>query len=178
MSAAGTGATNPASVASSASTIITVGTPGAEEDDLYAAVRASMRRPRTGLPRPDAASTEPSSTPGSPLGGGARRNGSTASDASTSTGENLVFEPEAVKQSASMSSSVRAHVYEGGMRYHAFRNGKYALPNDEAEQNRDDMKHSLALMLCHGAHFLAPVEETLRAGGEILDLGMLMLFAL
>ncbi|KAK3347149.1 S-adenosyl-L-methionine-dependent methyltransferase [Lasiosphaeria hispida] len=69
-------------------------------------------------------------------------------------------------------SSVHAHVYEGGLRYHAFRDGKYAFPNDEVEQNRDDMKHSMSLLLCHGAYFYAPVEEVLAAGGaEVLDLG-------
>ena len=70
-----------------------------------------------------------------------------------------------------MSSSVRAHVYEGGIRYHAFRDGKYPFPNDEVEQNRDDMKHTMTIMLCHDAYFLAPVEERLEAGGEVLDLG-------
>ncbi|KAK0708567.1 S-adenosyl-L-methionine-dependent methyltransferase [Lasiosphaeris hirsuta] len=69
-------------------------------------------------------------------------------------------------------SSVHAHVYEGGLRYHAFRDGKYAFPNDEVEQNRDDMKHSMSLLLCHGDYFYAPIEEVLAAGGaEVLDLG-------
>jgi hypothetical protein len=70
-----------------------------------------------------------------------------------------------------MTSSVRQHVYEGGLRYHAFRAGKYAFPNDEVEQNRDDIKHSMTLMLCRGRHFYAPVEEALRGGGKCLDLG-------
>lgn len=71
-----------------------------------------------------------------------------------------------------MTSSVRDHVYEGGLRYHAYRAGKYAFPNDEAEQNRDDMKHAMTLMLCRGAYFYAPVEDVLEAGGaEVLDLG-------
>ncbi len=73
---------------------------------------------------------------------------------------------------ASMTSSVRDHVYEGGLRYHAYRAGKYAFPNDEAEQNRDDMKHAMTLMLCRGAYFYSPVEDVLEAGGaEVLDLG-------
>ncbi|KAK3381704.1 S-adenosyl-L-methionine-dependent methyltransferase [Podospora didyma] len=72
---------------------------------------------------------------------------------------------------ASVTSSVRAHVYEGGLRYHAFREGKYAFPNDEMEQNRDDMKHTMSLMLCRGQHFYAPIEDALNAGGEVLDLG-------
>ena len=72
---------------------------------------------------------------------------------------------------ASMTSSVREHVYEGGLRYHAYRAGKYAFPNDEVEQNRDDMKHSMTLMLCRGEYFYAPVGGVLEGGGEVLDLG-------
>ena len=70
-----------------------------------------------------------------------------------------------------MTSSVREHVYEGGLRYHAYRAGKYAFPNDEVEQNRDDMKHSMTLMLCRGEYFYAPVGGVLEGGGEVLDLG-------
>jgi hypothetical protein len=73
-----------------------------------------------------------------------------------------------------MTSSVRAHVFEGGLRYHAFRDGRYAFPNDEIEQNRDDMKHTMAVMLCHGRLFYSPVEEKLKQGGECLDLGNIL----
>ena len=76
------------------------------------------------------------------------------------------------KYPASMTSSVRAHVYEGGLRYHAYKDGKYAFPNDDVEQNRDDMKHAMTLMLMRGKHFYAPMEEVLEEGGEVLDLGM------
>ena len=75
-----------------------------------------------------------------------------------------------------MTSSVREHVYEGGLRYHAYRAGKYAFPNDEVEQNRDDMKHSMTLMLCRGEDFYAPVGEGLGGGGEVLDLGEFFFF--
>ncbi|KAK0616521.1 S-adenosyl-L-methionine-dependent methyltransferase [Immersiella caudata] len=166
MSSTSSGAANPASVSSSASTVITVGVHPADEEELYAAVGIA-RRSRPGVSRQSVASPGLSSAVASPPRGGTRRN----SDDTNSTGDDLDFEPELVKQSASMSSSVRAHVYEGGIRYHAFRDGKYALPNDEAEQNRDDMKHMMTLMLCNGAHFLAPVEAALKSGAEVLDLG-------
>jgi hypothetical protein len=83
-------------------------------------------------------------------------------------------------QPASMTSSVRDHVFEGGLRYHAYRAGKYAFPNDETEQNRDDMKHTMTLMLCNWQYFYAPVEEALERGAEVLDLGeyLLLLFYL
>lgn len=71
----------------------------------------------------------------------------------------------------SMTSSVRAHVWEGGFRYHAYRDGRYCFPNDEEEQNRDDMKHELVLSLCDGRLFYAPVKDRLAAGANVLDLG-------
>ncbi len=106
---------------------------------------------------------------------------STASDASDSFQESAISvagpsgyadsDANMANYAASMTSSVRAHVYEGGMRYHAFRDGKYAFPNDEVEQNRDDMKHAMALLLMRNKHFYAPVGDALKRGGEVLDLG-------
>lgn len=72
---------------------------------------------------------------------------------------------------ASISSSIREHIYEGGLRYHAYHAGRYPFPNDGLEQDRDDMKHNMTLMLCDGKFVLAPVEEVLERGGEVLDLG-------
>ncbi|ROW03341.1 hypothetical protein VSDG_01265 [Cytospora chrysosperma] len=63
-------------------------------------------------------------------------------------------------------------VYENGRRYHAPASGRvmYPLPNDESEQERDDMKHKLALWMMHEKLFYAPVEETLKHGGMVFDL--------
>lgn len=36
----------------------------------------------------------------------------------------------------SLDSSVTNYKYEHGRRYHAYQDGKYVLPNDEAEINR------------------------------------------
>ncbi|EFX00233.1 tam domain protein [Grosmannia clavigera kw1407] len=97
---------------------------------------------------------------------------------------------------ASVTSSVRAHVYEGGMRFHAYegtgsnaladgetagdgtttrptthRGRLYVLPNDETEQNRDDMKHAVSLLVMRGQPFYAPVHERLVEGGDVYDLG-------
>jgi len=72
----------------------------------------------------------------------------------------------------SMTSSVQNHVFEGGIRYHAYRAGKYPLPNDETEQARDDMKHAMTLGLMGEELFYAPVEERLATpGAQVLDLG-------
>ena len=98
---------------------------------------------------------------------------------------------------SSVSSAVAGHVYEAGMQFHGFQrspptsptnsaNGAshentsgstnsgsklYALPNDETEQNRDDMKHSMALLLMRDRLFYAPVDAQLAAGGMVYDLG-------
>lgn len=67
-------------------------------------------------------------------------------------------------------------VFENGRRYHAPASGRvtYPLPNDESEQERDDMKHKLALWMMHEKLFYAPVEETLKHGGMVFDLGMIV----
>jgi hypothetical protein len=59
----------------------------------------------------------------------------------------------------SISSSIKAHVWENGRRYNKFREGQYALPNDEGEQNREDMKHAMTLMLCNGLLHFAPIGD-------------------
>ncbi|KAL1840993.1 hypothetical protein VTJ49DRAFT_7547 [Mycothermus thermophilus] len=102
--------------------------------------------------------------------------GSGSGSASHSGADNHDEEPTSASeryadQPASVTSSVRDHVFEGGLRYHAYRAGKYSFPNDETEQTRDDMKHTMTLMLCNGEYFYAPVGEVLERGGEVLDLG-------
>ena len=37
----------------------------------------------------------------------------------------------------SVTSSVYAHTYERGRRYQSFKNGRYPIPNDDFEQNRE-----------------------------------------
>lgn len=76
------------------------------------------------------------------------------------------------RYTASITSSIRQHVYEGGLRYHAFRDGKYAFPNDETEQNRDDMKHAMTLLLCDQRLHFAPIGASPL---HILDLGVKIL---
>ena len=73
----------------------------------------------------------------------------------------------------SLSSSIRQHIIDGGLRYHAYHAGRYAFPNDELEQYRDDLKHNLPLHLCDGAFFFAPIHELLDKRAEVLDLGKL-----
>jgi hypothetical protein len=72
---------------------------------------------------------------------------------------------------ASFTESIRGHVMEGGLRYHAYHDGQYAFPNDEVEQNREDMKHTMTTMLCNGRYHYAPIEDAMAKGGRVLDLG-------
>lgn len=71
----------------------------------------------------------------------------------------------------SLTDSIRQHIVDGGLRYHAYHSGSYAFPNDETEQYRDDLKHNLCLHLCDGEYFYAPVHEILEKGAKVLDLG-------
>ncbi|KXH32759.1 methyltransferase domain-containing protein [Colletotrichum simmondsii] len=41
--------------------------------------------------------------------------------------------------STSLNSSVYEHSFQHGRRYHKFRHGRYPIPNDETEQNREDI---------------------------------------
>ncbi|KAF4624581.1 hypothetical protein G7Y89_g13588 [Cudoniella acicularis] len=71
--------------------------------------------------------------------------------------------------SASITSSIRNHVHENGLRYHAFKQDStyYPFPNDENEQNRDDIKHAMTMMLCEGKLHYAPLGDNPQS---ILDL--------
>lgn len=91
----------------------------------------------------------------------------------------------------SVSSAMAGQVHEAGMQFHSFKRSPpttltnpansvcrgddgsklYALPNDETEQNRDDMKHSMALLLMQDHLFYSPVDAQLRSGGMVYDLG-------
>jgi len=51
---------------------------------------------------------------------------------------------------ASVTSSILAYQEENGRTYHAYRAGKYVMPNDEGEQERMDRKPEESL-----SHFSA-----------------------
>jgi hypothetical protein len=67
----------------------------------------------------------------------------------------------------SLNSSVRDYIFENGRRYHKFREGAYNFPNDDSEQDREDMKHAMMVMLCQQLHF-APIGDNPQ---NILDMG-------
>ncbi|KAK0721631.1 S-adenosyl-L-methionine-dependent methyltransferase [Lasiosphaeria miniovina] len=70
--------------------------------------------------------------------------------------------------STSVTSSVYQHAYENGRRYHAYKHGRYPIPNDDLEQSREDMKHAMMMELTDGKLFLAPIGDNPR---KIIDIG-------
>jgi len=78
------------------------------------------------------------------------------------------YESAVETETTSLSSSIVAHNYENGRRYHKFRHGRYPIPNDDIEQNREDMKHAMMLELTNGRLFTAPIGDNPLS---ILDLG-------
>ena len=53
-------------------------------------------------------------------------------------------------------------------RYHVYRDGKYPIPNDDIEQNREDMKHAMVLELTNGKLVYAPIGDNPQ---KVIDLG-------
>jgi hypothetical protein len=71
-------------------------------------------------------------------------------------------------ESASLQSSILEHSFVNGRRYHRYRHGRYPIPNDETEQNREDMLHTMMLEATDGRLFYAPISDNPQ---KIIDLG-------
>ncbi|KIV96833.1 hypothetical protein PV10_00650 [Exophiala mesophila] len=67
----------------------------------------------------------------------------------------------------SLASSVFDYVYENGRRYHKYREGSYALPNDDQEQERLDMLHHIFGLVIGGALHKSPISSP----HNVLDIG-------
>ncbi|KAK8104082.1 methyltransferase tdiE [Apiospora kogelbergensis] len=68
----------------------------------------------------------------------------------------------------SMTSSVAERLEENGRTYHSYKDGKYLLPNDEAELNRLDIQHKMWEITLDGNLHLAPIGPSphyLNSGG-------------
>ncbi|KAK6860410.1 S-adenosyl-L-methionine-dependent methyltransferase [Apiospora arundinis] len=55
---------------------------------------------------------------------------------------------------------------ESGRSYHGYKEGKYLLPNDAAEQDRLDFQHTMVTLMLDGKLALAPMTQ---APGRVLD---------
>lgn len=68
----------------------------------------------------------------------------------------------------SVSSSILKHRTENGRTYHAYKEGKYLLPNDETEKDRLDLQHHIHLMDRDGKltsiEFEKPIHRVLDVG--------------
>ncbi|KAF1833331.1 S-adenosyl-L-methionine-dependent methyltransferase [Decorospora gaudefroyi] len=68
----------------------------------------------------------------------------------------------------SATSSVFNFRYENGRRYHAYAEGKYPVPNDEAEADRLDLQHHAFRLTLDGKLYRAPIPQDVQ---NVLDVG-------
>lgn len=78
---------------------------------------------------------------------------------------------DAVSSTASINSSIRNYRQEYGRTYHAFREGSYHYPNDDAEQERLDLQHHIWSLTCDGKLGLAPPNAEGADPKRVLDVG-------
>jgi len=68
----------------------------------------------------------------------------------------------------SLRSSILKYRQENGRTYHAYKDGSYALPNDEIENERLDLQHHLFILTLDSKLHAAPLEKPLH---RVLDAG-------
>ncbi|KAK4658160.1 hypothetical protein QC762_204300 [Podospora pseudocomata] len=79
---------------------------------------------------------------------------------------------DAVSSTASISSSILDYRKENGRTYHAYRDGKYLIPNDEQENERLDFQHHLWYLTLDGRlGFAPPAHPEAKFAGRVLDVG-------
>ncbi|KAI0912010.1 S-adenosyl-L-methionine-dependent methyltransferase [Ustulina deusta] len=67
----------------------------------------------------------------------------------------------------SLETGADRHLWEGGRRYHTYREGRYSLPNDEIEQQREELMHILVMDILDQQLYLAPMAEPPK---KVMDL--------
>ncbi|KAK0387404.1 hypothetical protein NLU13_5716 [Sarocladium strictum] len=72
--------------------------------------------------------------------------------------------------SASLASSIFRSRSENGRTYHAFKEGKYVLPNDDSENERLDLQHMLFQLTLDGKLFCSPGGAGSKSH-RVLDVG-------
>lgn len=70
--------------------------------------------------------------------------------------------------SMSVTSTVYSHTMENGRRFQHFRHGRYPIPNDDDEMERENIKHAMLLELMDGGLYYAPIGDNPQ---NILDVG-------
>lgn len=71
----------------------------------------------------------------------------------------------------SISSSIVRYREENGRTYHAYKDGKYVMPNDELEQERLDLQHHLFLITFDDRLYLSPAGKHGHQMHHVLDVG-------
>lgn len=83
--------------------------------------------------------------------------------------EGLGDEDDDSDGSMSVRTSIYEHSYANGRRYHRYRHGRYPIPNDEKEQTREDILHTMMLEATDGRLYYSPLDEDRVQ--KIIDLG-------
>ncbi|KAI1805107.1 S-adenosyl-L-methionine-dependent methyltransferase [Daldinia bambusicola] len=82
--------------------------------------------------------------------------------------ETMSISSESMRSSTmSLDSSLYHYVHENGRTYHRYKEGRYFLPNDAAEQERLDLQHQLFILTIGNKLNLAPIPENTR---RVLDI--------
>ncbi|TQN68896.1 Secondary metabolism regulator LAE1, partial [Colletotrichum shisoi] len=72
---------------------------------------------------------------------------------------------------SSVAASILDYRLENGRTYHAYKDGKYSLPNDERENDRLDLQHHLFLLTFNDRLGNAPPNDPHATVGRVLDVG-------
>ncbi|RDW56650.1 hypothetical protein BP5796_13115 [Coleophoma crateriformis] len=85
-------------------------------------------------------------------------------------GDSAVAAEDLTSSKASLHSSILKYREENGRTYHGYKDGKYAFPNDEPENDRLDLQNHAFLLTLGGRLYSAPIpkEQTLH---RVLDVG-------
>lgn len=78
---------------------------------------------------------------------------------------------DAASSTASISSSILKYREENGRTYHAYKDGKYVIPNDMQEQERLDLQHHLFLLTFEDRLYLSPAGTGGHKLHNVLDVG-------
>ncbi|KAK2041973.1 methyltransferase domain-containing protein [Colletotrichum somersetense] len=93
-----------------------------------------------------------------------------AADEAADDGASLNQESVA-SSTTSVTSSVLDYRIENGRTYHKYKEGKYAMPNDDRENDRLDLQHNLMLRTFDDRLGTAPPSNKDSKVGRVLDVG-------
>ncbi|KAH7141395.1 S-adenosyl-L-methionine-dependent methyltransferase [Dactylonectria estremocensis] len=78
---------------------------------------------------------------------------------------------EASSSTTSVTTSILHYRMENGRTYHAYKDGKYTLPNDDMENERLDLQHNLLVLTLNDKLGLAPPNNRDAKVKHVLDVG-------